>query len=176
MTSNIDFILRPAAPADVPAIVGLIHELAAFEHLAHLARATPDTLLPHLFGPRPVVEAWVAQVPAGDAAEVVGFALFFTNFSTFLSQPGIHLEDLYVKPAYRNLGIGRALLTRVAQITVERGQGRFDWTVLDWNESAIGFYEKLGAVVMPDWRTCRLSGEALSSLASSRNRAGFSQI
>ena len=172
MTSTTPFVLRPAELRDVSSIVQMIHELADFEKLAHVVRATADKLRPHLFGEKPVVEAWMATVEG----EAVAFALFFTNFSTFLSQPGIHLEDLYVKPAYRDLGIGRALLTRVAKITVERGQGRFDWTVLDWNESAIGFYEKLGAVVMPDWRTCRLSGEALSSLASSGNRAGFSQI
>ena len=162
-TAKTDFTLRPAVPADVPAIVDLIHELAAFEHLAHLVRATPDTLLPHLFGPRPVVEAWVAQVPAGDAAEVVGFAMFFTNFSTFLSQPGLYLEDLFVKPAHRSSGIGRALLTRLAQLAVERGFGRFEWSVLDWNENAIRFYEKMGATVMPDWRICRISGDALAA-------------
>ncbi len=172
MTSTAPFILRPAELGDVSAIVDMIRELADFEKLAHVVQATADKLRPHLFGEKPVVEAWMATVEG----EAVAFALFFTNFSTFLSQPGIHLEDLYVKPTHRDLGIGRALLTRVAQITVERGQGRFDWTVLDWNETAIGFYEKLGAVVMPDWRTCRLSGEALSSLASSGNRAGFSQV
>lgn len=161
MNSTPSFTLRPAELRDVSAIVHMICELAEFEKLAHLVQVTPDKLRPHLFGEKPVVEAWMATVED----EPVAFALFFTNFSTFLSQPGIHLEDLYVKPAHRDMGIGRALLTRVAQITVERGQGRFDWTVLDWNENAIGFYEKLGAVVMPDWRTCRLSGEALKALA-----------
>ena len=166
MTATVHFTLRPAELPDVLAIVQMIRELAEFEKLAHLVQVTPDKLRPHLFGEKfgekPVAEAWVAVVNG----EPVAFALFFTNFSTFLAQPGIYLEDLYVKPAHRQLGIGEALLTRLAQLTVERGAGRFDWSVLDWNESAIGFYKKLGAVVMPDWRTCRLSGDALARLAA----------
>ena len=162
MTSSFHFTLRPAELCDVLAIVQMIRELAEFEKLAHLVQVTPDKLRPHLFGEKPVAEAWVAVVND----EPVAFALFFTNFSTFLAQPGIYLEDLYVKPEHRQLGIGQALLTRLAQLTLERGGGRFDWSVLDWNESAIGFYEKLGAVVMPDWRTCRLSGDALARLAA----------
>ncbi|HEX7440396.1 MAG TPA: GNAT family N-acetyltransferase [Caldimonas sp.] len=151
--------LRPAEPADVEAIVGLIRGLAEFEKLTHLLRVTPDTLRPHLFGPRPVAEAFVAE--AGGA--VVGFALFFTNFSTFLAQPGLYLEDLFVTPSQRGRGIGEAMLTRLAKLAVERGYGRFEWSVLDWNENAIRFYERMGATVMPDWRICRIAGDALES-------------
>jgi GNAT superfamily N-acetyltransferase len=153
------FTLRAAEPRDLHAIVGLITELAEFERLAHLLQVTPETLRPHLFGPRPVAEAMVAEV--GD--EVVAFALYFTNFSTFLAQPGLYLEDLYVKPAHREAGIGRALLQRLGRLAVERGYGRFEWSVLDWNVNAIGFYEKLGATVLPDWRICRVTGEALQA-------------
>lgn len=152
-----DFLLRAAEPRDVNAIVGLIGELAEFEKLSHLLQVTPETLHPHLFGERPVVEAQVAQLDG----EVVGFALFFTNFSTFLSKPGLYLEDLYVRPALRGQGIGEALLSRLAAIAVERGYGRFEWSVLDWNSNAIRFYEKMGATVLPDWRICRITGDAL---------------
>jgi len=152
-----DFLLRAAEPRDVNAIVGLIGELAEFEKLSHLLQVTPETLHPHLFGQRPVVEAQVAQLDG----EVVGFALFFTNFSTFLSKPGLYLEDLYVRPALRGRGIGEALLSRLAAIAVERGYGRFEWSVLDWNSNAIRFYEKMGATVLPDWRICRITGDAL---------------
>lgn len=152
------FTLRPAAPADLPAIVGLIRELAEFEHLAHLVVVTPESLHPQLFGPKPAAEAVVAEV----GAQVVGFALFFTNFSTFLGRPGLYLEDLYVQPAHRGTGLGRALLQHLGALAVARGCGRFEWSVLDWNENAIRFYEKMGATVMPEWRICRVTGEALA--------------
>ena len=152
--------LRPATPADLPVIVSLIRELAAFEHLEHLVVTTPDTLRPHLFGERPVAEAVVGEA---DGA-VVAFALFFTNFSTFLGQPGLYLEDLYVQPAHRGQGLGKALLKHLGALALARGCGRFEWSVLDWNENAIRFYEKMGAVVMPDWRICRLAGAALPAL------------
>lgn len=155
------FHLRSAEPRDVPAIVGLIGELAEFEQLTHLLQLTPETLHPHLFGPKPVVECVVGEVGAGTAGEVVAFALFFTNFSTFLARPGLYLEDLYVKPAHRGGGLGRALLEHLGALAVARGYGRFEWSVLDWNENAIRFYEKMGATVMPDWRICRLTGPAL---------------
>lgn len=151
--------IRNAAPADVPAIVGLIKELADFEKLGHLAQATPEKLHPQLFGEKPPVECWVAE---GEKGELVAFALFFTNFSTFLAQPGIYLEDLYVQPAHRGTGLGKAMLSRLAALAVERGCGRFEWSVLDWNVNAIDFYKKMGAVMMDDWRTCRLTGEALA--------------
>ena len=155
------FALRPAEPRDLPAIVGLITELAEFEHLTHLLQVTPQALHPHLFGERPVVEAVVAEVQD----EVVGFALYFTNYSTFLAKPGLYLEDLYVRPAQRGLGIGRALLQHLAALALARDYGRFEWSVLDWNENAIRFYESMGATVMPDWRICRLTGDALQSYA-----------
>jgi GNAT superfamily N-acetyltransferase len=151
------FSIRAAELRDVVPIVAMIRELAEFEHLTHLLQVTPEKLRPHLFGERPVVEALVAEA----AGEAVGFALFFTTFSTFLAQPGLYLEDLYVKPDHRRLGAGGALIARVGRIAVERECGRFEWSVLDWNERAIAFYEKMGATVMPDWRICRVSGEAL---------------
>ncbi len=158
----IEFKLRPAQPADVPAIVGLITELAEFEQLAHLLRLTPESLAPHLFGERPVVESVVAEAGGG----VVGFALFFTNFSTFLAKPGLYLEDLYVQPAFRGAGIGKALLSHLGALAVARDYGRFEWSVLDWNANAIRFYEKMGAVVMPEWRICRLAGSTLQGFAA----------
>jgi len=151
------FRVRPAEPADIDAIVELIRGLAEFEQLTHLLEVTPAKLHPHLFGARPVAEALVAE--SGGA--VVAFALFFTNFSTFLARPGLYLEDLYVTPAERGRGIGKALLTRLGRLALERGCGRFEWSVLDWNEHAIRFYRSLGAAVMPDWRICRITGDAL---------------
>ena len=154
-------LLRAAEPRDVPAIVGLIRELAEFEKLSHLVQATPEKLHPHLFGERPVAEAVVAEADG----QVVAFALFFTNFSTFLAQPGLYLEDLYVQPAHRGTGLGRALLEHLGALAVQRGCGRFEWSVLDWNRHAIEFYERMGAQLLPDWRICRVSGEALQRFA-----------
>ncbi len=154
--------LRSATPRDLDAIVGLIGELAAFERLTHLLEVTPDKLMPHLFGERPVAECVVAEV----AGEVVAFALFFTNFSTFLARPGLYLEDLYVRPAQRGSGVGKALLQHLGRLALERGCGRFEWSVLDWNANAIAFYESLGATVMPDWRICRIGGEGLARLGA----------
>ncbi len=155
------FSIRAAELRDVTAIVQLIRELAEFEHLAHLLQVTPEKLRPHLFGERAVIEALVAE----SAGEVVGFAVFFTNFSTFLAQPGLYLEDLYVQPSQRGRGVGEALLSRVGRLAVEREYGRFEWSVLDWNANAIRFYEKMGATVMPDWRICRVTGDALQRFA-----------
>jgi GNAT superfamily N-acetyltransferase len=157
--------LRAAEPRDLDAIVALIGELAEFEQLTHLLEVTPDKLRPHLFGhkpgERPVAECVVGEV----AGEVVAFALFFTNFSTFLAKPGLYLEDLYVRPAQRGTGLGKALLEHLGRLAAERGCGRFEWSVLDWNERAIRFYEGLGATVMPDWRICRITGERLERFA-----------
>lgn len=157
---NAPHTLRPATPADVPAIVGLITELAVFEQLEHLVVVTPETLLPQLFGPRPAAECVVGEVDG----RVVAFALFFHNFSTFLGRPGLYLEDLYVQPAHRGTGLGKALLRHLGALAVERGCGRFEWSVLDWNQRAIDFYQTMGATVMPDWRICRVTGPALSAL------------
>jgi GNAT superfamily N-acetyltransferase len=154
-------ILRAAAPHDVDAIVTLIRELAAFEQLEHLVEVTPATLAPHLFGERPVAECVVAEVDG----DLVAFALFFTNFSTFLGKPGLYLEDLYVRPAQRGSGLGKALLEHLGRLAAERGCGRFEWSVLDWNERAIGFYRGMGATVLPDWRICRIAGERLRAFA-----------
>ncbi|MFG6416442.1 GNAT family N-acetyltransferase [Roseateles sp. DC23W] len=153
--------IRAAEPRDLHAIVQLIEELAEFENLTHLLEVTADKLAPHLFGDSPLVECLVGEIEG----EIVAFALFYTNFSTFLSRPGLYLEDLYVRPAHRRSGLGKALLIQLAQLACERGYGRFDWTVLDWNEDAIRFYQKLGAEVLPDWRICRLTGDALQRYA-----------
>jgi GNAT superfamily N-acetyltransferase len=156
------YTLREARRGDESAIIGLIRELAVFEKLEHLMRATPQALAEHLFGARPVAEARVVEV----GGEIVAFALFFTNYSTFLGQPGIWLEDLYVRPAHRGNGLGKALITHIAALAVQRGCGRFEWSVLDWNQNAIDFYEGLGASVLPDWRVCRVTGSALESLGT----------
>ncbi|GAA4004492.1 GNAT family N-acetyltransferase [Deinococcus rubellus] len=162
MTTPSNALLRPAERRDVEAIVGLVRELAEFEHLTDQLELTAERLHPQLFGDRPIVEAVVAEV----AGHVVGYALFFTNFSTFLGKPGLYLEDLYVQPAHRSRGLGRALLQHLAELALTRGYGRFEWSVLDWNAGAIGFYEKLGAAVLPDWRICRLAGEELARLGT----------
>ncbi len=154
------FALRNAELRDVGAIVQLIRDLAEFEQLTHLLQVTPEKLRPQLFGERPAAEAMVAE----RGGEVVAFALFFTNFSTFLAQPGLYLEDLYVKPEHRGAGIGRALLKRLAALAAERQYGRFEWSVLDWNENAIRFYQGMGATVMPEWRICRVTGDALQAM------------
>jgi len=162
---NAPFQLRAAREGDLPAIVGLIRELAEFEQLAHLVVVTPESLKPHLFGTKPAAEAVVAESPVDGQATVVAFALFFTNFSTFLGRPGLYLEDLYVQPQHRGRGLGKALLQHLGALAVERGCGRFEWSVLDWNENAIRFYEKMGATVMPDWRICRVTGPALDAFS-----------
>ena len=155
--------LRSATPDDVPAILGLIRELAEYERLLDQVVANESALHRALFGERPYVEALVVNVEN----ETVGFALFFHNFSTFLGKPGMYLEDLYVRPAFRGQGLGKALLTRVAQIAVERDCGRMEWSVLDWNEPSIRFYESLGARPLTDWTIYRVTGDALSSLGGS---------
>ena len=172
MTVSAPFIVRAAELRDVTAIVQLIRDLAEFEKLTHLVQVTPEKLRPQLFGEKPAAEALVAELGDGktgdgkSGGEVVAFALFFTNFSTFLAQPGLYLEDLYVKPEHRGSNIGKGLLTRLAALAVERGCGRFEWSVLDWNENAIRFYEGMGATVMPDWRICRVTGDSLAQLGA----------
>jgi len=152
-------VIRPATPDDLQAIVGLIRELADFEQLLHLVQVTPESLRPHLFGSKPAAECLVGEVDG----KLVAFALFFGNFSTFLGQPGLYLEDLYVQPAHRGTGLGKALLKHLGALAVERGCGRFEWSVLDWNANAIRFYERMGATVLPDWRICRVTGAALKA-------------
>jgi GNAT superfamily N-acetyltransferase len=153
--------IDPAATTDVPAILSFIRKLAEYEHLSQQVVATEESLRRHLFGPRPAAEVLLAHL----AGQPVGFALFFQSFSTFLAAPGIWLEDLFVLPEHRREGAGRALLRRVAAIAVQRNCGRLEWSVLDWNEPAIGFYQKIGAVAMSDWKLQRLTGDALARLA-----------
>ncbi|HKD06658.1 MAG TPA: GNAT family N-acetyltransferase [Bryobacteraceae bacterium] len=149
-----------ATDRDVPLILEMIRGLAEYERLSHLVTATEDLLRESLFGKRAAAEVLLAY--DGDACE--GFALFFSNYSTFLGMPGIYLEDLFVKPHARGKGLGRALLREIARLAVERGCGRVEWSVLDWNEPSIGFYKKLGAVPMDEWTVFRLTGEALERL------------
>jgi len=157
------FTLRPATAADSATLLRLIVALAEYEKLTHLVEATPAKLEAALFSARPQAEAVIAEVEGGQA---VGFALYFHNFSTFLAKPGLYLEDLFVEPAWRGHGIGKALLRHLAALALERGCGRFEWSVLDWNQPSIDFYEAMGADVMPDWRICRVTGEALTRLGS----------
>ena len=157
-----DVQLRPATVVDVPLILRFIRELAEYERLAHAVVADEARLAAALFGHRHYAEVVLAEI-AGDP---VGFALFFHNFSTFVGRPGIYLEDLYVRPAVRGRGVGARLLGHLAALAVERGCGRLEWAVLDWNETAIGFYRRLGARPLDDWKVFRLEGEALSRLAA----------
>lgn len=167
MVASPSISLRPAAAGDVDALLGLIRELAEFEKLTHLMEATPALLHEHLFGPRPAAEAMVADA----SGRVVGFALYFMNFSTFLGRPGLYLEDLYVQPAHRGQGLGRSLLSHLGALAVSRGCGRFEWSVLDWNAQAIRLYEHMGAEVLPDWRICRVTGNALLAFAGPPSRS-----
>jgi len=153
--------ITPAQEADVALILGLIKELADYEHLSHQAVATEQSLRYALFGSRPAAEALIARVDG----ECAGFALYFHNFSTFLGRHGLYLEDLFVRPAFRALGVGKALLRHLARIALERDCGRFEWAVLDWNRSARDFYEALGAEANPAWVNYRITGEALERLA-----------
>jgi len=153
--------IRGAAEDDVPLILSLIRELAEYERLSHEVSATEETLRDSLFGERRVAETLLAYL--GD--DPAGFVLFFHNFSTFLGRPGIYLEDLYVKPEFRGAGVGRAFLSCLAKLAKDRGCGRLEWSVLDWNEPAMRFYEALGAVPMDDWTVYRVAGETLDELA-----------
>jgi GNAT superfamily N-acetyltransferase len=159
------FSIRPAAPGDCATLVALIRELAIYERLEDQAKATPDDLHRSLFGPRPYAEAMLAEVEG----EPAGFALFFHNFSTFRGQPGIYLEDLFVRPSHRGRGIGRAFLSQLARLALERGCGRLEWAVLDWNDPAIQFYRSIDAQPMDDWTIFRLADGPLARLA---DRAG----
>jgi GNAT superfamily N-acetyltransferase len=162
MSTTTSFSIRPAQPSDVAHIHAMIVELAVFEKLEHLVVATEALLHEGLFGSKPSCEAIIGE----EDGEVVTFSLFFHNFSTFLTKKGLYLEDLYVRQAYRGKGYGTRMLRRLAQIAVERGCGRFEWSVLDWNEPAINLYKAMGADVMPEWRICRVTGPALTDLAA----------
>jgi GNAT superfamily N-acetyltransferase len=155
-------MIRPATPADISAILQLIRALSDYEKLSDQVVVTEAQLREHLFGPRPYAEVLLAE----EAGRVVGYALFFHTYSTFLGRPSLYLEDLFVLPEDRGRGHGKGLLARLAQLAVERGCGRFEWMVLDWNTPAIQFYESLGAVVAPEWKLCRMTGDALRRFAA----------
>lgn len=155
--------IAPGRVEDVPVILSLIKALADYEKLSHQVVATEGDLARSLFGAKPVAEVVIAW----ERDDAVGFALFFHNFSTFLGRPGLYLEDLFVSPGWRGRGVGRRLLSHLAALARERGCGRFEWAVLDWNEPAIAFYRRMGAELLDDWRICRVTGDALATLASS---------
>ena len=159
MTTTLE--IKPATPADVPTILRLIRELAEYERAPDDAVATEPQLHEVLFGEKPSAKVLLAR----EGAEPVGFAVYFFNFSTWLGRPGLYLEDLFVRPEARGRGYGKALLVRLAQIAQERGCGRMEWAVLDWNEPAIGFYKKLGAKPMDEWTVFRLTSDRISALA-----------
>ncbi|TDU04264.1 L-amino acid N-acyltransferase YncA [Streptomyces sp. 846.5] len=160
-------MIREARPDDVPQILAFVRELAEYERALEDARATEEQLHAALFGPHPAAFAHIAEDDT--TGEPVGFALWFLNFSTWKGVHGLYLEDLYVRPEARGGGHGRALLATLAQICVERGYGRLEWSVLDWNEPSIGFYKALGAVPMDEWTVFRLTGAPLAALGSARN-------
>jgi len=160
------FSIRPATPADSETLFRLISDLAEYEKLTHLVEATPQKIGDALFGATPHAEAVLVEVDQDGRPLAVGFALFFHNFSTFLAKPGLYLEDLFVEPAWRGHGLGKALLKHLASLAVARGCGRFEWSVLDWNQPSIDFYQAMGADVMPDWRICRVTGDALTKLGT----------
>jgi len=162
------FAIRPAVADDCDLIADLIRELAVYERLEGQAKATPADLRRHLFGPRPFAEVLIAEVDG----RPVGFALYFPTFSTFRGSPGLYLEDLFVRLAYRGRGIGKGLLARLAATVRERGFGRLEWAVLNWNEPSIGFYRSLGAVPMDDWTVYRLADEPLVALAEKATGPG----
>jgi GNAT superfamily N-acetyltransferase len=159
-----DLNLRPATPNDVSVLFNLILALAEYEKLSGVVTGNVESLKEHLFGCKPYVEAIIAEY----GGQAVGFAIFFHNYSTFLTKPGIYLEDLFVLPEFRRKGIGKEILTYLAKLAVSRDCGRLEWSVLDWNESAISFYENMGASVLPDWRICRVTGEDLNLLAEQK--------
>ena len=155
-------VIRPACAGDEHELFGLIQALAEYEHLSHAVSGSAEQLASHLFGAQPAAAALVVEADE----RLVAFALFFGNYSTFLTQPGLYLEDIFVLPDYRRRGIGKALLREVARVAHQRHCGRLEWSVLDWNASAIAFYESVGANVLPDWRICRVTGADLSALAA----------
>jgi GNAT superfamily N-acetyltransferase len=163
---NTQLRIAAANESDVPLILNFIRKLAEYEKLSQMVVATEADVREHVFGSNPVAEVLLAYWDG----EPVGFALYFRNFSTFLGQAGIYLEDLFVEPEHRGQGIGKALLIRLAQIAIERGYGRLDWSVLDWNAPSIEFYRSLGAIPLDAWTGYRLTGDSLSRLALSDRR------
>ena len=159
-----DTIIRPAEPADIPAILEMIRELAEFEKLSDQVVATEADYEKNLFGENPAAEALIAETENGDA---VGYAIFFSTFSTFLGKAGLWLEDLYVRPDFRGSGVGKRLLRCGAEMASERGAGRYEWCVLDWNKNAIDFYENAGADILQEWRIVRLEKEGIEKLTKS---------
>ena len=164
MNTNTNLIVRFAQPSDVITLFQLIQGLAEYEKLSHAVIGNAEALKDHLFGSPKYVDAIIAEIDG----QAVGFAIFFHNYSTFLTKPGIYLEDIFVLPEYRRQGIGKALLTKVAQIAVERDCGRLEWSVLDWNVSAQEFYRNLGADILEDWRICRVTATGLTQLANQK--------
>jgi GNAT superfamily N-acetyltransferase len=160
MTSS-QINIRTAVSGDETVLFKLIQALAEYENLTDQVIGSEATLRSHLFSDRPYAEALLAEINH----TAVGFALFFYNYSTFLTKPGIYLEDLFVLPDYRSQGVGKALLIHLAQRAIAEECGRLEWSVLDWNEPAIGFYQKMGATLLPDWRICRVTGDALEQMA-----------
>jgi GNAT superfamily N-acetyltransferase len=163
----VSFRIESARPKDVPRILALVRALAEYEKLTHLVSGTEAELHEELFGPQPVIEC----VLGWEGEEAVGFALFFHNFSTFLARRGLYLEDLFVVPPARGRGYGKALMRHLARLAVDRGCGRFEWSVLDWNKPSIDFYRSIGAELLPDWRICRMTGGALTLFAGQAARA-----
>ena len=162
MSAMTDIRIQPATEADTPLILTLIKALAGYERLEREVVATEDMIRESLFGERPAASAAIARI----GGEAVGFAIWFSTYSTFLSKPGIYLEDLFVLPAWRGKGVGRELLRHLARIAVDRGCGRIEWSVLDWNEPAIRFYRGIGARPMDDWTVYRMTGDAIVRLAN----------
>jgi GNAT superfamily N-acetyltransferase len=156
------FLIRPATPADLGEVMRLVRALADYEKLSHLVTGTEAMMREALFGARPVAEALLVE----RGGRAVGFAIYFMSFSTFLCKPGLYLEDVFVEPEHRGHGIGKAVLRHLAATAIERGCGRFEWHVLDWNEPSIRFYESLGATLMPDWELVRMTEQSLTQLAA----------
>ncbi|MBF2067608.1 MAG: GNAT family N-acetyltransferase [Calothrix sp. C42_A2020_038] len=170
MVSEHRTFVRDVQPSDCDTVFNLIQALAEYEKLSHVVTGDAQTLKKHLFGLHKFAEAILAEYDG----QAVGFALFFHNYSTFLTKPGIYLEDIFVLPQYRRLGIGKALLSKVAQIAEERDCGRLEWTVLDWNEPAQEFYRRMGADILEEWRICRVTDNAITQLANITRVCGAS--
>jgi GNAT superfamily N-acetyltransferase len=162
MSSHTAVQIARATEQDVAAVLEMIRELAAYERMSHMVTATEEKIRRTLFGEHPFAEVLLASVEN----EIAGLAIFYTTYSTFLAEPGLYLEDLYVKPHARGKGVGSALLAHLARVAVERGWSRVEWSVLHWNESAIEFYRKIGAALLDDWKICRLAGASLVRMAS----------